>query len=81
MVTLYALFGDDFRLIFAPIESDDTFTSFTILSLVLFMLELILASIGQEGYFNSYFFWLDLISSVSMITDIQPIMTAILTIG
>ena len=81
LVTLYALLGDDLRLIFVPIESDGVFTSLTIFSLILFTLELVLASISQEDYLNSFFFWLDLVSTASLITDIEPIMNALMTIG
>ena len=38
------------------------------------MVELILSSIGKDDYFNSFFFWLDLISTLSLVTDIGPIM-------
>ena len=77
IVTIYALFGDDCRLIFAPKEGDDTFTLLTFISMILFLIELILASIGQPDYFNSFFFWLDLVSTLSLVTDIEPLMDMI----
>lgn len=77
IVTLYALLGDDLRLIYAPKSADPVFTNLTIVSLVLFSLELILSCFGYEDYFNSFFFWLDLVSTTSLITDIEPIMNAI----
>lgn len=77
IVTIYALLGDDLRLIFFPKEADDWFTLLTFISLILFLIELCLASLGQPDYFNSFFFWLDLISSLSLVTDIEPIMAAI----
>jgi len=76
LVTAYALLGDDFRLLYAPIESDDTFTTLSIISLALFIVEIALSSIGIEHYFLSFFFWLDLMATGSMITDIEPIMNA-----
>lgn len=42
------------------------------------MIELILASIGKEGYANSFFFWLDLVSTLSLVTDIEPIWNKII---
>lgn len=39
------------------------------------MIELILASIGYDDYLFSFFFWLDLVSSLSLVTDIEPIMS------
>jgi len=42
----------------------------TSIAMALFTIEIILASIGQDGYFASFYFWLDLLSTVSLITDI-----------
>ena len=78
LITLYALLGDDLRLIFAPIEGDGVFTVITSIALAMFTMELLLSSIGVEGYFNSFFFWLDALSTASLITDIQPIMDSLL---
>ena len=74
LVTLYALLGDDIRLIATTQATDNIFVALTSVSLVLFLIELLLASIGKDGYFNSFFFWLDLISTVSLVTDIPVIM-------
>ena len=38
--------------------------------MILFFIEIVLSSIAKEDYFNSFYFWLDLISTVSLITDI-----------
>ena len=80
-VTLYALIGDDIRLIMVAPEDDGQFVTFTIFSMILFTIELMLASIGQEGYLNSFFFWLDLVSTFSLLTDIQPVMDTFMNIG
>jgi hypothetical protein len=74
IVTLYALIGDDLRLIYAPKMYDYVFTNLTITSLFLFSIEICLSSFGYENYLNSFFFWLDLVSTASLITDIEPIM-------
>lgn len=81
LVTLYALLGDDIRLLAFPKSLDDTFIKMTIASLFLFLIELTLASIGQPDYLGSFFFWLDLISTLSIITDIPPIMDAMTGAG
>ena len=78
MVTLYALLADDLRLICTSMETDSYFTIMTSVALVLFLMELSLASIGQQGYAGSFFFWLDAISTLSLITDIEPIWSWIL---
>jgi hypothetical protein len=41
-VTLYALVGDDLKIIYAPKEYDVVFTNLTIVSLILFTCELLL---------------------------------------
>jgi len=78
IVTIYALLGDDLKLLTTTIEADIYFTWCTSIALVLFMLELILASIGKEGYLNSFFYWLDLVSTLSLVTDIPPIWNKII---
>lgn len=77
IVTIFALFGDDFRLLAFGIGSDNYFVNLTVASMCLFTIEIILCSIGQEEYLNSFFFWLDLLSTVSLITDIPPLMEKI----
>lgn len=71
--TIYALFGDDLRLYFFTKDSDGVFLAFNIITLCLFSLEIILSSIGVKSYFGNFFFWLDFVSTVSIITDIEPL--------
>ncbi len=70
IVTLYALFGDDLRLLFSPKKGDPIFWGFSVAAMSLFLLELVLASFAQKDYFLGFYFWLDLIATVSLITDI-----------
>lgn len=44
-----------------------------IVAISCFTLELTLSSIGVKGYFGSFFFWLDLLSTISILADIAPI--------
>ncbi len=70
VITVYALFFDDIRIIlFTPTE-DDIFFGISLVGFILFSIEIILASITKEDYFISFFFWLDLVSTLSMIPDI-----------
>lgn len=78
IVTLYALFADDFRVLVTPEGADDYFYSLTTISLGLFLFEILLASIAKEKYFLGFYFWLDLISTISLITDIGWIMDAMM---
>ena len=38
--------------------------------MIFFFIELILSSIAKENYFLGFYFWLDFVASVSLITDI-----------
>lgn len=69
-LTIYALFGDDIRLCATDKSADDVFFTLTSVSLLFFTIEIILNSIAREDYFLGFFFWLDLISTISLITDI-----------
>ena len=73
IVTFYSLFCDDIRLMYFTKAHDYDWMYATSVAMGLFAIEIILASIGQPGYFASFFFWLDLLSTVSLITDIQPL--------
>lgn len=71
IITLFALFGDDLRLAFFSKSADETFNYITSFALGLFVVEITLNSLCQDGYFNSFYFWLDVVSTVSLITDIS----------
>lgn len=70
IVTIFALFGDDFRLLFSPKSGDEVFWSLTVVAMFFFAVELLMASFAQKDYFLGFYFWLDLIATVSLITDI-----------
>lgn len=77
IVTIYALFSDDVKMLFFSIDADTTFDILTISALVLFSLEIIISSMTKDDYFNGFYFWLDLISTLSLIMDIGFVMDAI----
>jgi len=73
IVTLYSLFCDDIRLLFFENDADNNFMIITSVAMALFFIEIILASMGTNGYLNSFYFWLDLIATLSLIMDIEPL--------
>ena len=81
IVTIYALIGDDIRILAFNKDHDDVFLALNILALSLFLIELLLSSIGINEYFGSFFFWLDLLSTLSIVTDIEPLWALIVAIG
>ena len=80
ILTVYALFGDDIRLAATGRSKDDVFFALSAFCLAFFVFEMAVASISKPGYFFSFYFWLDFIGSVSMISDIgwiwEPIVGA-----
>lgn len=78
IVTIYALFGDDIRILSVNKDGDDAFFVLTIICMVCFSIEIALTSISKPEYiFNvnliyrtKFYFWLDIISTVTMILDI-----------
>lgn len=81
LITIYALIGDDIRILAFDKSHDDTFLWLNVASLTFFITELLFSSIGVKGYFGSFFFWLDLLSTVSVVTDIEPLWIFIISLG
>ena len=71
IVTVYVLFVDDFRILVLPRKLDDIFMALNCISLVLFVIEIIISSISLNSYFLQFYFWLDLIATLSLISDIS----------
>lgn len=78
IIILYALFGDDIRLTGLPKSVDPFFFSLSSLAFSFFMIEIVLSSIGVPKYFLGFYFWLDLISTLSLMFDIGWIWDAII---
>ena len=76
--TIYALFADDFRIICTMKSTDNVFDGFTFFCFAMFFVEIILSIFVKKGYAFSFFFYLDLISTFSLIIDITFINEQIL---
>jgi hypothetical protein len=72
IITVYSLFGDDIRSV-AFDESDDY--KFYFLTSISFGF---LQSFLREDYWLGFYFWLDLISTLSLLTDIGWVMNALI---
>jgi len=77
VLTIYALFGDDFRLAATPKSRDVLFNFFTIIVILVFSAEIVISSLGQAEYFLGFFFVLDFCSTVTLFFDITWIGDAI----
>lgn len=76
LVTLYALFADDVRMLFFTGAADNVFYGLTTAAFASFVLELVLSCMSKDDYFLGFYFWLDLVSTLSLIMDIGWIMNA-----
>ena len=70
IITVLVLFGDDFRIWLLPRSYDMGVDCVLLTCFLMFLLELILSCIGKPEYPWSFFFWLDIISLISMIFDV-----------
>ena len=69
LVTVYALFFDDIRIIAFPKYADNFFFTITFIGICCFTAEILFASYAKKEYLYSFFFWLDIVSTISMIPD------------
>lgn len=70
LITLFALFGDDIRVIATSKNSDAGFYIVTIICMTIFMLEILLSCYSKKDYLFNFFFWLDFVSTITMLLDI-----------
>jgi len=69
-VTLFALVGDDIRLWITDKEADTPFNSGLLLSFIMFTTEILLNTVVIDEFKYSFFFWLDIIATLSVVIDI-----------
>ena len=81
LLTLIALFSNDIQVAWLPNSVDNAFDILQTLLLFFFALEIVLTSIANREYINSFFFWLDVIATVSLIQDISFIFTPMINGG
>lgn len=77
LLTAYALVGDDVRLYATEQPADTYFNAITILCIVVFSVDVVLGVLGKDDYFLSFFFWLDAISTSSLVLDLTSVSNAI----
>jgi class 3 adenylate cyclase len=70
IVTIFALYGDDLRLLSFPKSADVVFEVLSFLALLLFFGEMGLQVYVIPDYLYSFNFWLDVVSTLSLIPDI-----------
>mmetsp|Transcript_17831 Transcript_17831/g.51102 ORF Transcript_17831/g.51102 Transcript_17831/m.51102 type:complete len:937 (+) Transcript_17831:323-3133(+) len=82
-VTIYALFGDDFRVALFSKDFDTVFFTLSLLAMLTFAVELFIFTFAKPGYYKSFYFWLDVIATVTMFSDVgfiwEPMLELFLT--
>lgn len=68
--TVYALCGDDVRLVATNRPSDSLFNVMALLCLTFFTVEISLKTVSQNDYFMGFFFILDVVSTASLVLDL-----------
>ena len=72
---IFALFGDDFKILALPKASDNYIDAINIFCMILFITEILLTLYVKNDYFNSFFFWLDFLSTLTLVLDLSWIST------
>ena len=67
--TFYALFGDFFRVIIFNKSADLFFDILLFMVFLVFLFEILVYLYSEFNYFNTYYFYLDIISTVFLIFD------------
>ena len=81
IITLYALFADDYRYLTGRRAIDPVYDVFILICTGIFFIEIVIASIFKPSYFNSYYFYLDIVSTGSLILDFYPVKAALIIFG
>ncbi len=68
--TIFALFGDDFRLWFTNKDSDVYIDGALIFTLLAFTTEILVISCVVDEFKYSFFFWLDIVATASIFVDV-----------
>ena len=81
LLTIYTLFLDDVRVLACPVWSDEVFYGISCFAFICFAVEIVLASICKDEYFPGFFFWLDVIATITIIPDIGWIWDPVMASG
>lgn len=71
IATIYALIFSDINVIFLTPDADIFFNILSVFVFCLFLIEFVLSIFVKDEYTNSFFFWLDLFSILSMLLNID----------
>ena len=71
LLTIFVLFADDIRTSGFSIDADYVFDVMILSCLGIFSIEILLTTLARKGYFLSFFFYLDVISTITLLFDVE----------
>ena len=81
LIVIYALFLDDVRILAIDQKFDDIFNGITLVGMIAFAIEILLTCYAKPEYIGSFFFYLDIVSTITMIPDCEWIWSLIVADG
>lgn len=81
LITIYVLFISDINTAFMSTDSDVPISYTQLACFILFLIEIVMNVFVEKDYFMSFFFWLDIISTISILLDIDFIMNPLFNSG
>jgi len=79
ILTIYAMFATDIQAAFVKPNADWIYDIIDCILFAIFSIEIIIASISKKNYLFTFFFWLDVISTLSLLQDMSFTLEKILT--
>ncbi|CAD7957137.1 unnamed protein product [Amoebophrya sp. A120] len=79
LLTFYALVGDDLRLALTEKQHDPIFNGMTYASILIFSFEVLVYTWGKADYYGGFFFYLDIVSTLSLVLDITTLAEELFT--
>lgn len=70
LLTVWVLLIEDLKIIFMDRDADLIIGFFGVACIIIFTIEIVLSSVGKDDYFWGFFFWLDVLSTASLILDL-----------
>jgi hypothetical protein len=69
LITIYALFIDDVRVLSLPLSQDAIVYATILFVMVIYLIDIIISSIAKNDYIFSFFFWADILCLISLLPD------------
>jgi hypothetical protein len=71
ILTIFVLFGSDFEILFSDASSGLGFDIGRIITMTVFIVEVLISSFSKKNYVASFFFFLDIFSTLTIILDLN----------